>query len=139
MTALLRFGVAMEQTLLERFDELIVRRGYENRSEALRDLVRKELDQDAWQRGKHTVATITLVYDHHVRDLTERLTEIQHEHGEYIISSLHVHLDHHHCMEVIATKGPARTLKAMADRLMGAKGVLSGNVVAAAIPGAAGT
>lgn len=138
MTALLRFGVAMEQTLLERFDELIVRRGYENRSEALRDLVRKELDQDAWQRGKHTVATITLVYDHHVRDLTERLTEIQHEHSEYIISALHVHLDHHHCMEVIATKGPARTLKAMADRLIGAKGVLSGNVVAAAIPGAAG-
>ena len=134
MAALLRFGVAMEQTLLERFDELIVRRGYENRSEALRDLVRKELDQDAWQRGKHTVATITLVYDHHVRDITERLTEIQHEGGEYIISTLHVHLDHHHCMEVIAAKGPARALKSIADRLIGAKGVLSGNVVAAAIP-----
>jgi CopG family transcriptional regulator, nickel-responsive regulator len=136
MNALLRFGVAMERTLLERFDELIVRRGYENRSEALRDLVRKELDEDAWQRGKNTVATITLIYDHHVRDLTERLTEIQHDHGEYIISSLHVHLDHHHCMEVIAAKGPARSLKAMADRLIGAKGVLSGNVVAAALPGA---
>lgn len=134
MAALLRFGVAMERTLLERFDELIVRRGYENRSEALRDLVRKELDQDAWQRGKNTVATITLVYDHHVRDLTERLTEIQHEHGAYIISTLHVHLDHHHCMEVIAAKGPARALKSIADRLIGAKGVLSGNVVAAAIP-----
>lgn len=135
MTDLLRFGVAMEQSLLTRFDELIVRRGYANRSEALRDLVRKELDQDAWQRGKHTVATISLLYDHHVRDLTEKLTEIQHEHGAYIVSTLHIHLDHHHCMEVIAAKGPARVLKAMADRLIGAKGVLSGNVAAAAIPG----
>jgi len=96
--------------------------------------LRKELDQDAWQRGKHTVATIRLMYDHHVRDQTERLTEIQHDHGEYIISTLHVHLDHHHCLEVIAAKGPARSLKTMAERLIGAKGVLSGNVVAAALP-----
>ena len=134
MAELVRFGVAMEKDLLRRFDQVVTRRGYENRSEALRDLVRRELDRDAWQSGKPTVATITLVYDHHVRELTERLTEIQHDHGQYIVSSLHVHLDHHHCMEVIAARGPARELKAMADRLLGAKGVLSGDVVAAVAP-----
>jgi len=134
MADLVRFGVAMEKDLLRRFDQVVTRRGYENRSEALRDLVRRELDRDAWQSGKPAVATITLVYDHHVRELTERLTEIQHDHGDYIVSSLHVHLDHHHCLEVIAARGPARALKAMADRLLGAKGVLSGDVIAAAVP-----
>jgi CopG family transcriptional regulator, nickel-responsive regulator len=134
MPELIRFGVAMERALLKRFDEVVTRRGYENRSEALRDLVRRELDRDAWQRGKYTFATITIVYDHHVRELTERLTELQHDHGANIISTLHVHLDHDHCMEVIAAKGPARVLKAMADRLIGTRGVLSGEVVAAALP-----
>src|SRR5512146_585360 len=98
MAGLVRFGVAMEQALLDRFDELLARRGYENRSEALRDLVRRELDQDAWQSGELTCATVTIVYDHHVRELVDRLTGIQHDHGEYIISTLHVHLDHDHCM-----------------------------------------
>lgn len=131
---LARFGVAMEESLLQRFDALVTRRGYENRSEALRDLVRRELDEDVWQRGGRTVASITLVYDHHVRELTERLTEVQHEYGDEIVSALHVHLDHHHCLEVIAVKGSARAIKALADRLIGTKGVLSGNVVAAALP-----
>ena len=136
MAKLSRFGVAMEDELLERFDELVERRGYPTRSEALRDLVRKELNDDAWERGQLTVATITLVYDHHVRELSDRLTQIQHDHGDFIISTLHVHLDHDHCMEVIAAKGPARRLKAMADRLIGTRGVLSGEVVPAALPGA---
>jgi CopG family nickel-responsive transcriptional regulator len=131
---LVRFGVAMDKALLQRFDELVESRGFENRSEALRDLVRRELDQDTWQRGGITCATITLVYDHHVRELTERLTEIQHDHSPLIISALHVHLDHHHCMEVIAVKGPAKQLKGLADRLLGARGVLSGNVVVAELP-----
>jgi CopG family nickel-responsive transcriptional regulator len=137
MAELVRFGVAMDKDLLDRFDDVVKRRGYENRSEALRDLVRRDLDHDAWERGKSTAATITLVYDHHARDLTERLTEIQHEHGALIISTLHVHLDHDHCLEVIACKGPSRTLKAMADRLIGEKGVISGNVVAASLPSSA--
>jgi CopG family transcriptional regulator, nickel-responsive regulator len=136
MPDLTRFGVAMERELLARFDELTARRGYENRSEALRDLVRKELDHDAWQQGKETVATITLIYDHHVRELTEKLNEIQHDAGDRIVSTLHVHLDHHHCMEVIAARGPARVLKSMSDRLIGTRGVLSGHVVAAVLPGA---
>ena len=134
MPDLVRFGVAMERALLRRFDDLVARRGFENRSEALRDLVRRELDDDAWQRGGQTVATITLVYDHHVRELTERLNDVQHDHANHIVSALHVHLDHHHCLEVIAAKGPARALKSLADRLIGTKGVLSGSVVAAALP-----
>lgn len=135
---LVRFGVAMEKNLLSRFDQIIDKRGYENRSEALRDLVRRELDREAWSEGRQTVATITLVYDHHVRELTERLTDIQHEYGDFIVSAMHVHLDHDHCMEVIAVKGPARELQTLADRLTQAKGVLSGNAVAAALPSGGG-
>jgi CopG family nickel-responsive transcriptional regulator len=134
MANLVRFGIAMESELLERLDELVERRGAANRSEALRDLVRKELNQEAWAGGRVMVATITLVYDHHVRELVERLTEIQHDHGELIISSLHVHLDHAHCLEVIAVRGQAREIKAMADRIIGTKGVLTGHVVPAALP-----
>lgn len=134
MSELVRFGLAMEKELLERFDALIARKGYANRSEAVRDLVRRQLDEAAWTSGKPAVATITLVYDHHVRELTERLTEIQHDFGDHILSSLHVHLDHHHCMEVIAARGPAKKLAELAERLTNAKGVLSGHVVAASLP-----
>jgi len=126
----------MERELLQDFDRLIEKKGYANRSEALRDLVRRELDQEVWRSGKPAVATITLVYDHHVRELTERLTEIQHDYGDNILSALHVHLDHDHCLEVIAARGPARELEALADRLTNAKGVQSGKVVAAALPAA---
>jgi CopG family nickel-responsive transcriptional regulator len=131
---IVRFGVAMEPALLERFDALLISRGYTNRSEALRDLVRKELDQAAWQSADDIVATLTIVYDHHVRELSERLTELQHDHGDLVISTLHVHLDHEHCLEVIAARGPAGRLKAMADRIVGTRGVLSGHVAAAALP-----
>jgi CopG family nickel-responsive transcriptional regulator len=128
----------MESDLLEEFDALVVRRGHENRSEALRDLVRKELTAESWDRGGTSVATITLVFDHHVRELTERLTEIQHDHSANIVSTLHVHLDHSRCLEVIVARGPARTIKAMADRLMGARGVLTGNVTPAALAAVGG-
>lgn len=133
-TELVRFGVAMDRELLGRFDDLIEGRGFANRSEALRDLVRRELDRDAWESGGRVVATVTLVYDHHVRELTERLTEIQHDFGARIVSTLHIHLDHDHCMEVIAARGPAAEIKRLAERLLGAKGVLSGDVTAAALP-----
>ena len=136
MARLVRFGVAMERALLRRFDKLSGERGYDSRSEALRDLVRRAIDIEAWESGKETVATVTLVYDHHVRELTERLTEIQHAHGAQIISTLHVHLDHDHCMEVIAARGPAGSIRRMADELIGTKGVVSGDVSAAALPGA---
>lgn len=124
----------MERALLERLDQLVEQRGLSNRSEAIRDLVRRELDQQEWAHGGAVSATITLVYDHHVRELTERLNEIQHDHGDQIVSTLHVHLDHHHCMEVIAARGPSRHLKEMSERLLGTKGVLTGGVVPIAVP-----
>jgi CopG family nickel-responsive transcriptional regulator len=126
----------MERGLLAELDGLCARKGWANRSEALRDLVRRELDRDVWGSGKAAVATITLVYDHHVRELTEKLTEIQHDFGERIVSALHVHLDHDHCLEVIAARGPARELERLSDRLTNTKGVQSGAVVAAALPAA---
>lgn len=133
MTDLVRFGIAMERDLLEKLDGLVEKLRLPNRSEAIRDLVRHKLDEDAWERDAHVCVTITLVYDHHVRELTERLNEAQHDHGDHIISTLHVHLDHHHCMEVIAARGPAAELKRMSDRLLGTKGVLTGGVVAVSI------
>jgi CopG family transcriptional regulator, nickel-responsive regulator len=134
VTDLVRFGIAMERGLLERLDQLVEQRGLSNRSEVVRDLVRRELDQKAWTQGGIVSVTITLVYDHHVRELTERLNEIQHDHGDHIISTLHVHLDHHHCMEVIAARGPSAQLKVMSERLLGTKGVLTGGTVPVAVP-----
>jgi CopG family transcriptional regulator, nickel-responsive regulator len=133
VTDLVRFGIAMERALLERLDRLVEQRGLSNRSEVIRDLVRRELDQEAWTVGGSVSATLTLVYDHHVRELTERLNEIQHDHGDQIISTMHVHLDHHHCMEVIAARGPSARLKEMAEQLLGTKGVLTGGIVPIAV------
>ena len=133
MANVVRFGVAMEDQLLEQFDRHISTRGYANRSEALRDLVRTELGRAAWERGDVTAATITIVYDHHVRELTERLNAIQHDFGQHVISTLHVHLDHHHCLEVIVVKGRANVLKKMADAITHTKGVLTGSITAAPV------
>jgi CopG family nickel-responsive transcriptional regulator len=134
---LVRFGVAVDKPLLDAFDEHLARRGYQNRSEALRDLVRKDLARDAWDRGDEAVATISIIYDHHVRELSERLVEIQHRHGDRVISATHVHLDHDHCLEVVIAKGPAKILKRLADALIAAKGVISGEVAGMSIVGAA--
>lgn len=132
MSDLVRFGVAMERALLDRFDERIARRGYENRSEALRDLVRADLVRDGWERGGESVATITLVYDPRVRDTEERLREVEREGGERVISTLRVTLRKDRCLEVLVARGPAARLRAFADRLLGQRGVLTGEVVAAA-------
>lgn len=132
MSDLVRFGVAMERGLLERFDERIARKGYENRSEALRDLIRADLLRDAWDRGGEGVATITLVYDASVRDMAERLRSIEREATSQVISSLHVNLGKDRCLEVIVARGSAARLRALADRILGLRGVLTGEIVAAA-------
>ncbi|MDP3274522.1 MAG: nickel-responsive transcriptional regulator NikR [Deltaproteobacteria bacterium] len=135
-TDLLRFGVAMESELLERFDALLARRGYSTRSEALRDLVRAALADDAPVGGATVAATLTLVYDHHVRELTERLNAMQHDLGAFVVSTLHVHMTHEHCLEVIVLRGPADVLKTASDRLLATKGVLQGKLVVAPMPSA---
>ncbi|RMG95706.1 MAG: nickel-responsive transcriptional regulator NikR [Candidatus Dadabacteria bacterium] len=127
---MVRFGISMDEQLLDRFDELIARKGYANRSEAIRDLIRNALVEDQWSRGdEETVGTVTLVYDHHVRDLADKLTEHQHDHHDAIISALHVHLDHDHCLEVVVVRGPAERVRRLADELIGTKGVKHGKLV----------
>jgi CopG family nickel-responsive transcriptional regulator len=126
-----RFSISMEEDLVKKFDGHLERRGYSNRSEAVRDLVRKALIDEEWQAGEEVVGVITLVYDHHQRHLQDKLTEIQHDHHDKIISSTHVHMDHHNCLEVIIVKGEAREIREMADLLKAAKGVKSGELTAA--------
>jgi len=131
MADLTRFGISIDERLLDQFDEMISNKGYVNRSEAIRDLIRAGLVEEEWADDNQlTVATVTLVYDHHTRDLSDKLTEHQHSHHEEIVSTLHVHLDHHHCLEVVVIKGPASRVKRIADELIGTKGVKHGKLVA---------
>ena len=130
MTDLARFGISIDQRLLQQFDVLIGEKGYVNRSEAIRDLIRGSLVEAQWNREEvELVGTVTLVYDHHTRDLADKLTEHQHSHHDAIISSLHVHLDAHNCLEVVVLKGQAGTVKRLADELIGTKGVKHGKLV----------
>jgi CopG family nickel-responsive transcriptional regulator len=123
-TGLQRFGVSMDAALLEQFDRLITTKGYTNRSEAIRDLIRDSLVAEDWQRGKgEAVGTITLVYDHHQREMADRLTDLQHHFHENIISVLHVHLDAHNCLEVLVVRGEKEAVQTIAGRLSSTKGV----------------
>jgi len=130
MSELSRIGVAIDSSLLEKFDHLIASRGYTNRSEAFRDLIREELVQERWQRpDSQVVGTVTLVYDHHVRLLNEKLTDLQHDHFHHILSTLHVHLDHDNCLEVLVVKGKASQVRKIADALISTKGVKHGRLI----------
>jgi CopG family nickel-responsive transcriptional regulator len=130
MKRLTRFGVSIAAELLARFDALIARKGYANRSEALRDLIRDRMVEEEWQGGRgEVVGTVTLVYDHGVRELTRKLTGLQHHHHAEILSTLHIHLDEHHCLEVLAVRGRAGEVRRIADRLIGTKGVKHGKLV----------
>jgi CopG family nickel-responsive transcriptional regulator len=129
MGELVRFGVSLDSGLLKRFDALIGRRGYTNRSEAVRDLIRDELVSEDWRSGpEDAVATVTLVYDHHQLQMPRRLTEAQHDHHGLIVSSLHVHLDQRSCLEVLILRGPGRNVRRLAERLAGTRGVKHGKV-----------
>lgn len=126
----IRFGVSIDEQLLGRFDQLIEEKGYVTRSEAIRDLIRAALVELKWEGGEEeTVGTVTLVYNHHVRDLSDKLTEQQHAHHDQIVSALHVHLDAHNCLEVLVLRGKAREVKKIADELIGVKGVKHGKLV----------
>jgi CopG family transcriptional regulator, nickel-responsive regulator len=132
MSELSRIGVAIDSDLLERFDKLIAGRGYSNRSEAFRDLIREELVEASGAKPDSlVVGTVTLVYDHHVRMLSDRLTDMQHEHFHNILSTLHVHLDHDNCLEVLVVKGKASAVKKIADGLISTKGVKHGKLTIA--------
>ncbi len=131
MAEVVRFGVSTDERLLERFDAMIAEKGYVNRSEAVRDLIRGALVEEQWAKGDtEAVGTVTLVYDHHSTDLSDKLTEHQHSHHEEIVSTLHIHLDSHHCLEVVVLRGIASEIKKIADGLIGTKGVKHGRFVA---------
>lgn len=131
MTELARFGISIDQRLLESFDQLITGKGYDSRSEAIRDMIRNALVEDQIDKkdSTPTVGTVTLVFDHHTRDLSDKLTEHQHSHHDAIVSALHVHLDAHHCLEVVVVRGTAAEVKRLADELIGTKGVKHGKLV----------
>ena len=130
MADTVRFGVSINDQLLKRFDELIDKKGYVNRSEAIRDMIRNALVEEEWSNDEEeAVGTVSLVYDHHTRDLSEKLTEHQHSHYQEIVSALHVHLDHHHCLEVVVAKGKAKDIKQLAQELIGTKGVKHGKLM----------
>jgi len=131
MADVVRFGVSTDARLLERFDALIAEKGYVNRSEAVRDLIRNALVEESWEdENADAAGTVTLVYDHHFSDLGDKLTEHQHSHHEEIVSTLHIHLDSHNCLEVVVLRGVGRDIKRIADGLIGTKGVKHGKFVA---------
>jgi CopG family nickel-responsive transcriptional regulator len=124
---LVRFGVAMEQSLLTDFDTIVEARGV-TRSEVLRDLVRAEIVRARINKNVRVVGTLTLVYDHHVRELTERLTEFQHRLGDQVRATLHIHLDDDRCLEVIILRGRSNDLQSVAERLLATRGVTHGRL-----------
>ena len=129
MSTLIRTGISMEQDLLERFDRMIEEKGYGNRSEAIRDLVRDHFVEEDVVSNKAVVATLTLVYDHHQPKLSEQLIEAQHSYKGTVLATTHVHLDHCNCLEVIILKGRGMEVKEFADRLLSLRGVQHGKLV----------
>jgi CopG family nickel-responsive transcriptional regulator len=122
-TKLSRFGVSLDQELLRKFDAFIGAEGYSNRSKAIADLIRKEFVSDVFAKGGTVAGAVTIVYDHHKREVVNKLLDIQHDHGTIIISAQHVHLDHDNCLEIIAVKGLGAKVKELADALKSVKGV----------------
>ena len=130
MGVLSRIGIALDSDLLRRFDRSIGRRGYTNRSEAFRDLIRDRLvTEQTSAPGSIVVGTVTLIYDHHAHGISEKLTELQHAHHELVVSTSHAHLDHDSCLEVLIVHGKSANVSQFADRLIGLKGVQHGRLV----------
>jgi CopG family nickel-responsive transcriptional regulator len=131
MSEIARFGVSVENELLQSFDSLIASQGYANRSEALRDLMRDSLVkskiEDSPEAGE-VLGSLTLVYDHHAKELTDKMADLQHQHYDSVVSVLHVHVSHDDCMEVIVLRGSLREVRALADSLLSLRGVKHGKL-----------
>ena len=127
--SIVRFGISLKSSLLKSFDSLITKKGYASRSEAIRDLIRDSLVTQEWESyTTEAVGTITLVYSHDTRELNDNLNDLQHHYHQLVQSTMHIHLDGHNCLEVIVVKGRAKDIKAVADRLIGTKGVKHGKL-----------
>ena len=125
-----RITMAIDETLARAFDQIVERRGYRSRSEAMRDLMRRAVEGDRLKSDRRSfcVATLSYVYNHRQRDLTERLTDAQHAQHDLIVASTHVHLDHEHCLETVVLKGPTAAVRALANRLQAERGVRHGHI-----------
>jgi len=128
MSELFRFGVSLEKDLLNKFDKLIKKENYPNRSEAFRDLIREKLVKTEWQKKGNVAGAITLVYDHHKRELMNKITDIQHDFQKVIISAQHIHLDHDNCLEIVAVKGDPKEVLKLTNMLKAVKGVKHGTL-----------
>ena len=136
MSEIVRFSVSLEDDLLEKFDDFCTQEQYATRSEAVRQLIRDMLTRRAWESGtREVVGTLTLVFDHHRTQLRDRLMDLQHENTDLIVSSIHSHLSHDVCLEVIVLRGPADRLQGIASRLRGLKGIYKGELVMASADG----
>jgi CopG family nickel-responsive transcriptional regulator len=134
MGDLVRTGLSLERELLERFDTAIRRKGYQSRSEAIRDLIRQDLVEKAAEENKVIVGTLTMVYDHHQPNLSARLIEAQHAAASKVLAATHVHLDQHHCLEVVILKGRSGEIRRLADRILSLRGVKHGQLTVTATP-----
>jgi len=123
MAGISRFGISLPGNLIEKFDRLIKQKGYTSRSKAFGDLIRQELVKVEWAEGKEVAGAVTLIYDHHKRDLLTKATDIQHDFQKVIISTQHIHLDHHNCLEIIAVKGDPKEAQSLMGKLKALKGV----------------
>jgi len=123
MSKLIRFGVSLDEELLIKFDRHIKTKKYTNRSEAIRDMIREELVRKEWSENKEVTGAVTLVYDHHTRELVNKVLDVQHDHHTCILSTQHIHLDHHHCFEIIVTKGKSSEIEELFQKLKSIKGV----------------
>jgi len=129
MADLVRTGISLERELLERFDRVIGKRGYKNRSEAIRDLVRDYAVAEDVEEDRNVVGTLTMVYDHHRPKLSERLIEVQHHAHSKVLAATHVHLDEHNCLEVVIVKGRSSEVRHIADQILTLRGVKHGKLV----------
>lgn len=128
MSKTARFAVSLDQDLLDNFDRVIQDQGYSNRSEAVRDLIRDKLVAQNWDEKEEAIGTITLIFNHHLYSLSDEVTSKQHEHHSLIISTMHLHLDHDNCLEIIAVRGEGEKIRELADALISIKGVKHGKL-----------
>ena len=128
MSQVFRFGISLDKDLLDKFDELNKGKNYSNRSEAFRDLIRQELVKKEWREGKGVVGAITIIYDHHKRELLNKIIDTQHDFQKLIVSTQHIHLDHNNCLEIIAVKGTPKEVQKLSDTLKSIKGVKHGTL-----------
>jgi CopG family nickel-responsive transcriptional regulator len=128
MSDLFRFGISLDKRLLDKFDRLIREKRYTNRSEAFRDLIRQELVKKEWKEGKEVAGAIAIVYNHHQRELLNKIMDIQHDFQKLIISTQHIHLDNENCLEIVAVKGSSKEVQKLAEILKSIKGVRHGSL-----------